>query len=77
MRWFATPRKKTKGDKGEAIPADSEFLPLVKVDNKKATQALASENLTITMDGVRAFKLYGNLLSDKTQPAWVKTIGPE
>ena len=39
-----------KGNKGEAIPANSESLALAKVDYKKAMQALSSVKLTITKE---------------------------
>ena len=58
-------KKKAKGNKGEAVPADSESLALTKVDYKKAVRALSSAKLTVMMEGAKAFELYGNILSDK------------
>ena len=71
---FTPLRKKAKGNKGEAIPADSESLTLAKAEYDKAAQAVAAAKLAITMEGVKAFELYGNLLSDKARPAWKKII---
>ena len=65
MRRFATPRKKAKGNKGEAAPADSESLVLAKAEYEKAAQALLSAKLAIMTEGAKAFELYGNLLSDE------------
>ncbi len=39
---FAPPRKKAKGNKGEAIPADSKSLTLAKAEYNKAMQAVQS-----------------------------------
>ena len=71
---FAPPRKKTKGNNGEAVPADSESLTLAKVEYNKAAQAVAAAKLAIMMEGTKAFKLYTNLLSDEARPAWEKIV---
>ena len=59
----------TKGNKVEAVPAQSESLALPKVDYKKAMKALESAKLTITTEGAKAFstETYSltRLLSDK------------
>ena len=67
-------KKKAKGNKGEATPGDSESLALAKAVYEKAMQAVASAKLTVTTEGAKAFKLYGNLLSDEARPAWEKII---
>lgn len=56
---------KAKGNKGDSPTADSESLTLAKVDYEKAAQAVAYAKLAVTMEGVKAFKLYVNLLSDE------------
>ena len=66
--------KKAQRNEGEAIPADPESIVLAKVDFKKAIQAVAAAKLVITMEGVKAFELYGNLLSNEPRPAWEKII---
>ena len=58
-------KEKVKVNKGEAILANSESLALAKSDYKKATQAVAAAKLAVTMEGAKAFKLYGNLPSNK------------
>ena len=71
---FAPPRKKAKGNKGEAVPADSKSLTLAKAEYNKAPQAVAAAKLAITMEGAKAFELYGNLLFNEACPAWEKII---
>ena len=62
---FAPPRNKAEGNKGEAVPADSESLTLAKAEYDKAVQAVATAKLAIIMEGEKAFELYANLLSNK------------
>ena len=47
-------------NKGEAALANSEPLALAKADHEKATQAVATAKLAITMEGAKAFELYAN-----------------
>jgi len=54
-------RKKAKGNKGESAPTPSESLVTAKSAYEKAAQALDAAKLAITMEGAKAFKLYGNL----------------
>jgi hypothetical protein len=60
-------RKKTKGNPGEGIPAASESLVAAKSAYEKAKQAVEATKLTDTTEVAKAFKLYGNLLSDEAR----------
>ena len=53
-------KKKAKGSKGEAMPADSEPLAFAKADHEKAAQAVAAAKLAIATEGAKAFELYAN-----------------
>ena len=67
MRKFAARRKKTKGNPGEGIPSVSKSLVAAKSAYKKAKQAVDAAKLAATTEGAKAFKLYGNLLSDEAR----------
>ena len=67
-------KKKKKGNPEEAAQAESKSLVLAKAEYKQAKQAVTVAKLTITMEGAKAFKLYGNLLSNEERPAWEKII---
>jgi len=56
--------KKAKGNKGESAPAASKSLVAAKAAYEKAKQALDAVKLAVTMEGAKAFNLYGNLLSN-------------
>ena len=58
-------REKNKGNPGESIPAASKSLVAAKTAYEKAKQAVEAAKLAATMEGVKAFKLYKNLLSDE------------
>jgi len=45
-----------------------------KMAYEKAKLAVEAAKLTITMEGVKAFKLYGNLLSNEAMQPWEKII---
>jgi hypothetical protein len=60
-------RKKTKGNKGHSAPATSECLVAAKSAYEKSAQDVDAAKLVITMEGAKAFKLYGNLLSDEAR----------
>ena len=67
-------KRKNKGNPGESIPAASESLVAAKTAYKKAKQAVEAVKLAATMEGAKAFKLYGNLLSDEAWQPWEKVI---
>ena len=60
-------KKKTKGNPGEGIPAASKSLVVAKSAYEKAKQAVDATNLAAMTEGVKAFELYGNLLSDQAE----------
>ena len=66
--------KKVKGNKGESIPAVSESLEAAKLAYENAKQALDAAKLAIMTEGAKAFKLYGNLLSNEARQPWEKII---
>ena len=57
--------KKSKGNLGEGIPVISKSLVAAKMAYEKAKQAVEAAKLAIVMEGAKAFKLYGNQLSDE------------
>jgi hypothetical protein len=65
-------RKKNNGNPGESIPASSESLVAAKSAYEKAKQAVEAAKLAATTEGTKAFKLYGNLLSDEARQPWEK-----
>ncbi len=67
-------KRKKKGNPGEGVPAASESLVAAKTAYKKAKQAVEAAKLTVMMEGMKAFKLYGNLLSDEARQPWEKII---
>ena len=71
---FTTWRKKAKGNIGESAPAESDSLEAAKLAYEKATQAVDAVKVAITTEGAKAFKLYGNLLSDEARQHWEKII---
>jgi hypothetical protein len=61
-------RKKNKWNPGEGVPASSESLVAAKTAYKKAKQAVEAAKLATTMmETAKAFKLYGNLLSNEAR----------
>ena len=75
MRKFAAWReKKTKVNPEEGIPAASESLIATKSAYNKAKQAVDAAKLISVTEGAKAFKLYGNLLSDVARQPWKKII---
>jgi len=74
MHKFAAQRKKSEGNKGESAPAASESLVAAKSAYKKAAKALDAAKLVAMMEGVKAFKLYGNILSNETRQPWEKIV---
>ena len=42
--------------------------------HENAKQALEAVKLTITSEGVKAFELYGNLLSNEARRPWEKIV---
>ena len=70
----STENKKTKGNQGEGIPAASESLVAVKTAYEKAKQAVEAAKFAIMTERVKAFKLYGNLLSNEARQPWEKII---
>ena len=70
-------RKKNKGNPGEGIPVASKSLVPAKTAYNKAKQAVEATTLTSTMEGVKVFELYGNLLTDEArQPLGTDHPGP-
>ena len=67
-------KKKNKGNKGEVMNANSEYLSIAKANYTKALQAVEAAKLVITTEGEMAFELYGNLLSDEARQPWDKVI---
>ena len=59
--------KKNKGNPGEYVPAASESLVAFKTACDKAKQAVEAVKLPATTEGAKAFKLYGNLLSNEAR----------
>ena len=47
---------------------------MAKANYESATKALEAAKLTVTKAQAKAFKLYGNLLSDKARQPWKKII---
>ena len=66
-------RKKNKGNPGEHVPATSESLVAAKSAYEKAKQAVDAK-LTAAKEGVKAFELYGILLSDEARQPWEMII---
>jgi hypothetical protein len=67
-------RIKNKGNPGESIPAASESVVAAKSAYKKAKQAVEATKLAAMMEGVKAFELYGNLLSNEARQPWEKIV---
>ena len=67
-------RKKNKGNPGESAPAASESLLAAKSAYEKAKQTVEAAKLAATMEGAKAFELYGNLLSDEARQPWEKIV---
>jgi len=67
-------RKKNKGNPGEGTPAASKSIVAAKTACDKAKQAEEATKLTVMTEGVKAFELYGNLLSDEARHSWEKNI---
>jgi hypothetical protein len=67
-------RRKAKGNKRERALAASDSLEAAKLAYKKATHAVDATKLAIMMEGVKAFKLYGNLLSNEARQPCEKTV---
>ena len=69
-------KKKNKGSKSEGTIPNSEALTATKAShkNKKAAKAFEAVKLAITIEGAKAFELYGNLLSNEARPAWEKIV---
>ena len=67
-------KKKTKGNPGEDVPAASESLVAARTAYEMTKQALEAAKLAVTMEGVKAFELYGNLLPDEARQPWEKVI---
>ncbi len=67
-------KKKTKGNRGEGIPATSESLVAAKSAYKKAKQSLETAKLATVTEGQKPFELYGNLLSDEARQPWDKIV---
>jgi len=72
MHKFASQRKKAEGNKGECAPTAAESLVAAKSAYEKSAQALDAAKLTVMTEGAKAFKLYGNLLSDEARQPWEK-----
>ena len=58
----------------EVTIPNSDVLASTKVNHKKAIKAVEAAKLAIPMGGVKAFELYGNLLSNKARQPWEKII---
>jgi hypothetical protein len=67
-------KKKTKGNTDDSVPAASESLVEAKTAYEKAIQAVVAAKLTVTTEGVKAFEIYGNLLSDEARQPWEKIL---
>ena len=67
-------KRKNKGKPGEGVPAASESLVAAKTAYEKAKQAVEAAKLASTTEGAKAFKLYGNLLSDEARQPWETVI---
>jgi hypothetical protein len=67
-------KKKTKGSQGEGVPVAFESLVAEKMAYDKAKQAVKEVKLAITMEGLKAFELYGNLLYDEARQPWERII---
>jgi putative hemolysin len=67
-------RKKNKGNPGEGIPAASESLVAAKSAYNKAKQAVDAAKLAAVTEGVKAFELYENPLSDEARQPWEKIV---
>jgi hypothetical protein len=67
-------KKKNKGNKSEGTIPDSGALIAAKATYEKALKAIEAAKLIITMEGVKPFELYGNLLSDEARKPWEKII---
>ena len=72
---FAPRRKgRTKGTPEKAFLLPPSSLIAAKTAYEKAKQALEAMKLAATTEGAKAFKLYGNLLSDEARQPWGKVI---
>jgi len=67
-------RKKNKGNSGEGIPAASESVVAAKTAYDKTKQALEAAKLATLTEIVKAFELYGNLLSNEARQPWDKIV---
>jgi hypothetical protein len=66
--------KNNKGNSGEGIPAASESVVVAKTAYDKTKHAVGATKLTAMTEGAKAFKLYGNLLSDEARQPWKNII---
>jgi hypothetical protein len=73
MHKFAT-QKKDKREQRRNTPTASESLVAVKSAYEKLAQALDAAELAVTMEGVKAIKLHGSLLSNEARQPWVKIV---
>jgi hypothetical protein len=77
---YRSKKKKAKGEKEKGANPDPSPkatpppLAVVKAAYKKAVKAVEAVKLVIIMEGAKAFKLYGNLLSEKARQPWEKII---
>ncbi len=67
-------RGKNKGNKGGESETTPTTLTIAKANHKSVLKALETTKLTVTTAGAKAFKLYGNLLSDEARQPWEKII---
>ena len=74
MQVHSSEREKTKGNQGESIPSASESLVTVKLAYEKAKHAVDAAKLIVTMEGVKAFELYGNQLSNEARQPWERSF---
>jgi hypothetical protein len=70
----STERKKNKGNPGEGIPATSKSLAAAKTVYEKAKQTVEAVKLAAVTEGVKPFKLNGNLLSNEARQPWEKIV---
>jgi hypothetical protein len=63
-------KRKNKGYPGEGASAASESLVAAKTAYDKAKQALEATKFAAAMKIAKAFKLYGNLLSNEARQPW-------
>ena len=60
-------KKKNMGSKSEGIIPDSDALTSTKANRQKTVKAIEATKLAVTMEGVKTFELYRNLISGEAR----------